>query len=197
MKYDAAAAPMGPTPQQFADLGDLLITAEELYVVYNVMERSEEVVDFVKDLEFFSVCRDQAAVESETLRDLIEYLRTGYRTERERARSTNKSYRYEILPDIQVPDATEPLLNLVKRAIQAEALYEKQLSNSLTLAQSRHQVKMEFQLKTALMATIQRQTMLDDRFGAELTSSLLEGLKRKTSRLFNSISRTGRLGLGR
>ena len=195
MKFDPAASPLGPTPQQFADLGDLLITVEELYTIYGILEHHYEIQGSIKELELFSVCRDQLDQESKTLRDLIDHLRTGYRTERDRVQSGTNPFHYEIIPDIQVPNANEQFLDLVRRALRQEFFLEKQLSASLALAQNRHQVKLELQLKMAVLGTGQRQTLLDDQYGAALSNSLLEGLKRKTSRLFSSITRSGRLGL--
>src|ERR1700679_4062054 len=59
MKFDSAAPPLLPTPQQLTELDDLLLSANELYRIYATLERHPRVQGSPRSMELFTTCREQ------------------------------------------------------------------------------------------------------------------------------------------
>ncbi len=203
MKFDSTAIPVLPTQQEFSDLNDLLLSATELYKTYTSLEGHPRVLGSAKSVELFSSCREQLHQDVALLDKQLETLTTlsRHKTGQEQVKTgddeasiaqaggTDSPSPYLLIPDVEAPDLTKSVFEIMRKCFQTEDLFNEQLHTCLRSAQARKHLKLELQLKMIILSSDQRCHLLEDRYGYAKSKSLLfQGLRRQTTRFLSALS---------
>src|SRR5258708_6037935 len=76
MKFDSSALPSMPTQQELNELGDMLLSATELYRAYATLESHPRITSSTKSLEIFTSCREQLQEVIALIQTQLELLST-------------------------------------------------------------------------------------------------------------------------
>ena len=203
MKFDSSAIPVLPTPAEFTELNDLLLSATELYRAYSTLERHPRVVASPKSLELFSSCREQLHQDVSLLDKQIETLVSlssaksvanttkgaDDRVNFTQQVGTDGQSPLLLIPDVEPTDVSKSVFEIVRKSFQTEDVFNDQLNGCLRSAQKRKHLKLELQLKMIILSSDQRCRLLEDRYGyAKSKSVLFQGLRRQTTRFLSALS---------
>ena len=203
MKFDSTALPLLPTPQQLTQLDDLLLSANELHGVYSTLERHPRVQGSSRSLELFSTCREQLSQDIFLVTQQLELILALSRGKTEsgpvKVATGAASFTHfagssahtsqGMIPDVEPPDLTKSVFELVRKAFQTEDRFEEQLHGCLASAQERKHLKLELQLKMIILSAGQRCHLLEDRYGFARSKTLLfQGLRRQTTRFLSRLN---------
>ncbi|MCE0482753.1 MAG: hypothetical protein LV479_00780 [Methylacidiphilales bacterium] len=212
MKFDSSALPSLPTQQELTELNDLLLTATELYRSYVMLEGHPRVVGSAKSIELFTSCREQLHQDISLLDKQIETLSSltqaktaeeGEKTGEEKAAfaqagGTEGHSPLLLIPDVEPPDVSKSVFEIVRKCFKTEDLFSEQLYACLRSTQSRKHLKLELQLKMIILTADQRCRLLEDRYGYARTNNLLfQGLRRQTTRFLSALSGENRTDIDR
>jgi hypothetical protein len=192
MKFDSSPIPTPPTPQQLAELNDVLVTATELQQVYSVLARHPRVVSSPGSAELFTTCLEQLNQDLIVLDEQLEsLLLLGHAAppEADTPAAAEEARRLHSLPDLEPADTQKTVFDTVKKAFHLEDFIRQQLAFSLQSAQARKHLKMELQLKMIILSADQRCRLLEERYGfARSKSVIVQGLRRQTTRFLSRIT---------
>ena len=203
MKFDSSALPLLPTPQQLAELNDLLVSAIELYKIYTTLERHPRIAGSPRSLEIFSACTEQLEQDISVLNEQLETLLSlsragsdGIPAQEDSEKSEASAYAGGLeapdtslfIPDVEPTDVNKSVFEIVRKSFQVEELFNEQLIACLFSAQVRKHLKLELQLKMIILSTNQRCSLLEERYGfAKSENALFQGLRRQTTRFLSAI----------
>lgn len=203
MKFDSSALPLLPTPQQLAELDDLLLSANELHRIYQTLEQHPRVQGSAKSLELFATCREQL---SQDILLVAQQLEAILSMSRNRPDFVPVQFKGEtasltqfvgmsdettqgVIPDVEPTDVGNSVFETVRKAFQIEDRFDDQLHTCLLSAQSRKHLKLELQLKMIILSAAQRCRLLEDRYGFAKSKTLLfQGLRRQTTRFLSALN---------
>ena len=200
MKFDSTALPLLPTPQQLAELNDLLVSATELYQIYATLEVHQRIVESPKSLELFNACTEQLHQDISVLDEQLETLLSlshakaanaemGETASLVSAGGMEEPLSSLFIPDVEPIDVKKSVFEIMRRAFQVEGLFTQQLNACLLSAQARKHLKLELQLKMIILSTTQRGSLLEERYGYAKSKSLIfQGLRRQTTRFLSALS---------
>jgi hypothetical protein len=203
MKFDSTAIPVLPTPQEFTDLNDLLLSATELFKTYSTLEGHPRVLGSAKSVELFSSCREQLHQDVSLLDKQLETLLTLSRSSTGQGQGksdeeeailtqqcgTDSPSPYLLIPDVEPADINKSVFEIMRKCFQTEDLFNEQLHTCLRSAQARKHLKLELQLKMIILSSDQRCRLLEDRYGYAKSKSLLfQGLRRQTTRFLSALN---------
>ena len=202
MKFDSSALPLLPTPQQLAELDDLLLSANELYRIYLTLEQHPRVQGSSKSTELFGTCREQLSHDivliSQQLESILAISRgrveaepvplQGDTTPLTQFVGMSDHTAQGVIPDVEPTGVGGSVFETVRKAFQTEDRFDDQLHICLHSAQGRKHLKLELQLKMIILSAGQRCRLLEDRYGfAKSKTVLFQGLRRQTTRFLSAL----------
>jgi hypothetical protein len=191
MKFDSAALPLLPTPQQLTELDDLLLSANELYRIYATLERHPRVQGSPRSMELFTTCREQLYQDilAMTSGSGASRPKSGEAVTALASSEEESSSPYGLIPDVEPADISKSVFETVRKVFQTEDRFDDQLHRCLLSAQTRKHLKLELQLKMIILSAAQRCRLLEDRYGFAKSKTLLfQGLRRQTTRFLSALN---------